>query len=272
MESKSARNVKREARAIYLYRDSGVSATSLRHTIFTIEQAVGSNYDLYTIDSKGIKSGTWCSKAALLVLPGGADLPYLRKLAGRGDEIIREYVERGGSFLGICAGAYYGSSFVEFDRGGPLEVLGPRGLSLFPGKAVGPALAKFDYQSHSGARNALVEITLAEGTKNMALFFNGGPYFAPIHTPIQGNYATNHSTEIAGRYQAGAAAGLPAILQIHYGLGVAILSGVHFEYTPELLDSHDPHIAPLLPELYSSQAARRWLTIQLLSSLNLSLN
>jgi len=37
--------------------------------------------------------------------------------------LIREYVEQGGMYLGLCAGGYYGAQKVEFEVGTPLEVL-----------------------------------------------------------------------------------------------------------------------------------------------------
>ena len=54
-----------------------------------------------------------------------------------GNERIREYVSKGGKYLGICAGGYYASSYVEFEKSTTLEVLGDRELSFFPGKAIG---------------------------------------------------------------------------------------------------------------------------------------
>jgi len=41
----------------------------------------------------------------------------------KGNKLIREYVEQGGMYLGLCAGGYYGAQKVEFEVGTPLEVL-----------------------------------------------------------------------------------------------------------------------------------------------------
>ena len=46
----------------------------------------------------------------------------------------QEFVENGGSYLGICAGAYFACDYIEFDKNGPLEVVGPRDLKFYPGK------------------------------------------------------------------------------------------------------------------------------------------
>lgn len=68
----------------------------------------------------------------------------------------------GGKFLGICAGAYYGSCEVKFETEGPLEVVGKRELQFFPGTAYGPAygLRKFCYENNSGAQIATLDLRL----------------------------------------------------------------------------------------------------------------
>ena len=45
--------------------------------------------------------------SSLLVMPGGRDLPYVESLSGLGNREISQFVKSGGSYLGICAGAYY---------------------------------------------------------------------------------------------------------------------------------------------------------------------
>ena len=95
-------------------------------------------YGIKTINAKNVIEGKWTKKAVLFIMPGGADLPYLKKLNGPGNKIIKDFVTHGGAYLGICAGSYYGASYVEFDKGGKLEVLGNRELAFFEGKAIGP--------------------------------------------------------------------------------------------------------------------------------------
>jgi glutamine amidotransferase-like uncharacterized protein len=63
-----------------------------------------------------------------------------------------EYVRAGGAYLGLCAGAYYACSRVEFEPGGPLEVVGNRELGFFPGVAAGAAYAG---EHPGGMRHAL---------------------------------------------------------------------------------------------------------------------
>ncbi|WP_339043947.1 BPL-N domain-containing protein [Cardinium endosymbiont of Tipula unca] len=89
-------------------------------------------------------------------------------------------------YLGICAGAYYGAKFVEFDKLGPLEVLEKRELAFFPNKAIGPILAQYNYENNSGIRAACIRLVTdnEKGTKRLfrdiEVYYNGGPYF---HAP-----------------------------------------------------------------------------------------
>ncbi len=153
---------------------------------------------------------------SLLIMPGGRDRPYHAALKGAGNVAIRSFVENGGIYLGICAGAYYGCQRVEFDKGFPLEVCEERELSFFSGTAVGPAYGKgtFEYQSEKGAFWA--KIATANGI--FFSYYNGGCFFEGdfTHTKILAHYLDlpNHP---------------PAIIECPIGKGKAILSGVHLE-------------------------------------------
>ncbi|MBS0625537.1 MAG: biotin--protein ligase [Verrucomicrobia bacterium] len=166
-------------------------------------------------------------KVDVFILPGGRDLPYHAALQGPGNAQIRSFVEKGGKFIGICAGAYYGCSQVVFDPGHPLEVCGERELKFFPGSGIGPAygFGTFHYNSPIGARAALLETEIGV----FRAYYNGGCYFEGDLTDCK----------ILARY--GELAGKPpAIISRSIGQGEAILSGVHIEASPDILAEADP--------------------------------
>ena len=70
---------------------------------------------------------------ALLAIGGGYDLGLIKALGQPGITNIQDFVHAGGSYLGICSGAYFACDRIEFDKGGPQEVLGDRKLKFFPG-------------------------------------------------------------------------------------------------------------------------------------------
>ena len=118
---------------------------------------------------------------ALFIMPDGADSSYAVKLHGVGNTHIKEYVQNEGAYLGLYAGAYYGSTAVEFDKDGPLEVIAKRQLAFFPGKSVEPILAPDNYKNNSGARVANLALHLP-GLTNAAVYSNGGGYFNMLQT------------------------------------------------------------------------------------------
>lgn len=155
-----------------------------------------------------------------LIMPGGRDKPYHAHLQGSPNQKIRQFVEDGGTYLGICAGAYYGCKLVEFDKGFPLEVFEERELSFFNGSAIGPAYGKgtFEYGTEKGARLA----KLGMKDKIFHVYYNGGPYFSGDFTNVK----------ILARYL-DLPERPPAIIECKVGKGRAILSGVHLEYSPD---------------------------------------
>ncbi|MBX9585750.1 MAG: biofilm PGA synthesis protein PgaB [Gammaproteobacteria bacterium] len=231
---------------IYVYSDHGVSSESLTHTLHTLHGLFDSKYSIKKLKAQDVMRGDWRKNAALFIMPGGADLPYVKALNGKGNQQIRDYVERGGKYLGICAGGYYASREVQFAVGTPLEVVGPRELAFFPGVAKGPALAPYYYHSNRGARAARIKIS-NDKLQHATVFFNGGGEFIPDQN--QKNF------DVIARYE-----DLPqhpaAIVKIKIGSGTAILTGVHFEYDPALLDSSDAYLSPIISALNKHQRER----------------
>src|SRR5438094_10662812 len=75
--------------------------------------------------------------AVLFVMPGGADLPFCEALSGAPNKRIRRFVEGGGVYLGICAGAYYACREIAFHAGTDGAICDARELSFVDAVAVG---------------------------------------------------------------------------------------------------------------------------------------
>lgn len=158
------------------------------------------------------------AKCDLFILLGGKDKLYAKYLNGKYNDIIRTYVKSGGSFLGICAGAYYAGSKVEFAKNTPKEVVEERELAFFNGTVIGPVLGEYFYNSLKGTKAAKINI----GDRYTYVHYNGGGYFPVSDNTVEViSYYQNHNNITAI---------LPAIIKIPYEKGMVILSGVHFEY------------------------------------------
>lgn len=144
------------------------------------------DFCITTTSADEIKGGFLRNSCSLLVLPGGRDLPYHIDLSGAGNKEIQDFIHSGGSYLGLCAGGYYGADYIEFSKGDPmLEVCGERELKLFPGVAVGPVFPGFEYRTNAGARAISISLTedmlqmlhLPKIANRIKVFYNGGAHF-----------------------------------------------------------------------------------------------
>lgn len=292
---------------ILVYTDGGAGAsegcvamtlTSLRRAVALIKEQDPSlpPLSVATTEAGELTSGKWMDSCGLLVMPGGRDLPYVAKLQGTGNRHIRDFVRNGGGYLGLCAGGYYGASFVEFAKGDAVfEVVGERELAFFPGVAQGPLLPGFEYKTHAGARAVRISLSdtalkMAEAVSNgcsqlsaanpLTIYYNGGCHFLSNQsngratetatTPTHKEATESHSPfEVLARYEEKTGEGGektqgPAVAMVacKFGRGRAVLSGVHVEASAELLGmcySGDPHITPLLPRISTTDSYRELL-------------
>jgi biotin--protein ligase len=118
------------AHQVLVYSGPGVSPLSLSYTLHTLSLLLTPHYTVQPVTPEVLSKQPWEPACALLVIPGGRDLPYVEELTTktRVTKRIREYVAEGGRYFGICAGAYFGAEEVRFDVGGGLEVAGQRDL------------------------------------------------------------------------------------------------------------------------------------------------
>jgi biotin--protein ligase len=194
------------------------------------------------VSSSTLKNEPWQTTTALLAIPGGADLPYCKELNGKGTDIIKDHVRRGGRYIGFCAGGYFGSNRVEFEVGDPvLEVSGSRELGFFPGTCRGSAFSGFEYGTHAGGRAVKVSVNgtalqnSSESTErrptpsHITSYINGGGVFVDA-----AKYRAK-GVEILASYAEPIAVdggdGDAAVVHCMYGRGSAILTGIHPEFS-----------------------------------------
>ncbi|SJX64086.1 related to BPL1-biotin holocarboxylase synthetase [Sporisorium reilianum f. sp. reilianum] len=258
---------------VLVYNGPGVSTSALHHTLKTLRTLL-TTYDVKTVDAKTLALDPWQKGTALVVLPGGRDLPYVSELArpytrvtgnassSSGTERtasreIRSFVESGGNFLGICAGAYYSSSHCTFEKGTHMEVDGARPfLRFFPGVCQGTVYPGFVYESDKGARIVDIE-RVQEGKRDQwRCHYNGGGAFmdadryAGKGVEVLARYAQVQPDELrldidlngtAATERRPDYAGQAAVVLSSVGLGKALLFGTHPEFpllptsTPVLL-------------------------------------
>jgi len=256
-------------REIFIYSGAGVAERSRRETPVLLESLLASSgYETYLVNASAFNDPDWMEKVAVLIMPGGSDLPYLRHLSGHYNDEIRDYVTKGGSYLGFCAGAYYASAFIDFDRGGELEVLGERELKFFPGVTKGPAygVGTYFYGSDNGARMVPLkwcweEEEVGQDVPPLKIYYNGGCIFLEAEK-YQGVKVLARYDDIPGKPA--------AIIECTVGEGRAILSGVHPEFTLDSLPVQSPQSKEIYAEHAQFEAGRAWLLNNLLERAGVS--
>jgi biotin---protein ligase len=213
---------------------NGSTVESVRHCLYTLRRLLAPNYAVIPVTGDMLIKEPWTATCAALVFPGGADQGYCRTLNGDGNRRIRQFVERGGIYIGFCAGGYYGSRRCEFEVGNKiLEVIGDRELAFFPGSCRGCAFPGFVYHSEKGARAAELQVDktlLSTGSvPNMfKAYYNGGGVFADaLKFREQGvEVLASYTEEIAVDGGEGSA----AVVYCKVGEGAALLTGPHPEF------------------------------------------
>jgi glutamine amidotransferase-like uncharacterized protein len=199
---------------IGVYIDSGSSFTTV---VRAITQEVDSAYIVQAIIAGHLDRDNFFDDLDVFVMPGGADLPYCAKLNGSRNKRLRNWVEQGGIYLGLCAGAYYGCSRIIFN-GHYGEITGDRELNFLKGTAIGSISELAPPYDHTLKSAAIISLITNTGEET-ASFYHGGPFF---------EIDSESEATVLARYQT-IKNNPPAIVECSVGGGKALLCGVHPE-------------------------------------------
>lgn len=164
-----------------------------------------------------------------IVMPGGWSVFEKVTAGNTGLDAIRTFVENGGRYLGVCAGAYLAAKDVLW-QGHTY----PYPLVLFDGIAEGSLPEVAGWPKAGGVR---VKVTAAGRRRGIGLadkhdfLYKGGPKFVG---------GTN--VEVLAKYPNGSA----AIIVRPFGKGEVVLTGIHFERPAPTVGGEEapvPHVA-----------------------------
>lgn len=240
---------------VLVYSGPGATVDSIKCCTDTLRQLLSPNYCILNVGAAVICNEPWASSTALLAIPGGADLPYCKELDGKGTKAIENFVRKGGSYIGFCAGGYFGSSRVEFDLGSKQEVMGSRELKFFPGTCAGPVYPGFEYGKDTGVVAAVVKL---QNGKTFKSYFNGGGCFKDAKN--------KDNCDVLAEYDNGEA----AVVHCKVGKGNAVLTGIHPEFTLSALkDEKSPTKTHVLKTLEACEPERLCFMRECLTKLGL---
>lgn len=203
-----------------IYQDNVSSNGALYTALSKLKGAA----NVFFVNANEIIGGVLDDTVELFVMPGGAARYKAAKLNGAGYNQIRKYVEQGGSYLGICAGAYSACETTDWARGTAFEIQTSNELVLFPGRAVGPVNDFGAADSYNGSGARLVELDF-DAFSARSLYW-GGCRFVPNETA---------AAVVVARFS-NLPDKPPAIVAGRYGSGRWLLSSTHIEYDHEALE------------------------------------
>lgn len=258
---------------VLVYSGAGTTTESVKHCLESLKLHLSPYYAVITINKRALLADPWVNKTSLLVIPGGADLPYCDDLNGEGNARISQFVRKGGKFIGFCAGGYFASGRIEFEVGNPqMEVSGRRELKFFPGVAEGCAYKGFHYDSHEGSRATKLRINrrcLPDCDEEVYCYYNGGCVFKDASKYDNVDILATYTEQLDVSDEEGA-----AIISCKVNKGRAILCGTHPEFSPLLMHPNfkETQYAETVEKLKQTDVGRRTLMKLILHSLGLKVN
>lgn len=209
-------------RHIALYADDGAGPFGL----YSLKAYFPAQYHVTPVYALDVINNTAFDKCDLFIMPGGADRPYCSKLNGTGNANIRRYIEKGGVYLGVCAGAYYGARDIEFHKGSADEICEKRELSLIQTTARGSLSDICLYTGDTLNTAKWTSLKTKEGIIHHG-YYHGGCAFSE----------EDDSITVLARYEK-VTSKPAAIITKKIGNGHVILSGIHPETTAQSLKEY----------------------------------
>ncbi|KAF8915834.1 hypothetical protein CPB85DRAFT_1432544 [Mucidula mucida] len=200
---------------VLVYTGPEVVAASLTHTLSILRALLTPNYTVQTISHRALQAQPWTASCALFVLPGCRELPSSIRA-------VSDYVERGGSFLGLGVGVKrVGSS---------LDDVGSLGLSLDSSKDDMP-FRFYDRPSKSSITLSPVSDIPSEGTQTINVQASDGSAVDGLmsHASIV-DFEDTQRSKILARFTDTSSAPHIAGVKLLIGDGHATFWGVSLEY------------------------------------------
>ena len=208
---------------VLIYTDN----VSNNHLLYYALGRVLGKDSVFFVNSVELLQGTLTADVDLFVMPGGASRYKSAKLDGEGSQIIKHYVENGGRYLGICAGAYMGCEQTHWAPGEQHEIVTANELAFFPGRAVGP-VSQFGRGDNYNATQARVVKLNYEGKCVDSLYMGGCTFVPESH---EGYEVVATFTDVPEQPA--------AIVRGEFGNGRWLLCSTHPEFDNEAISMLD---------------------------------
>lgn len=169
-----------------------------------------------------IKSGRLTlSNFHTVVFPGGYSYGYKTGLAGY-EQLVRDFVSGGGSFLGVCAGAFYVADTVVW-----LNKSYAYPMGLYHSAETGPIDDVIAWPGYALTPAVITDPVLGNLGRRQVIYYGGGYFQIPSDAQQGAHVNTAATFDYTGTQH-----GSPMVVRYTYGAGHVALSTTHFEYRP----------------------------------------
>ena len=205
--------------AVAMYVSSGVSGKGPSKLELLLDESHG--FDLRRVCATDIRSGV-LDQFDVVIFPGGSGSGQAKSLNSTGRQAVVDFVEDGGGFVGICAGAYLASTGYEWSLG----IIDARVIDREHWKR-GRGDVDIEWTS-----NVVKNFELEEGSQSIV--YANGPLYAPAHVEsvpdyeVLAYYRSEINTNDAPQ---GVMLNTPAIVKSTFGEGTVICISPHPEQT-----------------------------------------
>eukprot|EP00474_Spongospora_subterranea_P000607 CRZ01065.1 hypothetical protein [Spongospora subterranea] len=239
---------------VLVYSGEGTRKQDVEETVQCFKAHLPKGYNVKEVSAKYLRENDWESTSSIVIIPGGRDKPFTTDLSPVTDR-IRKFVENGGNYIGIGAGAYFASNSIDFQKDSMQKIVEPRELKLINGKAVN-AFTEYEYDNRVGARTPQVHPTW-DDDRTFVFYCHGGSVF-------ELDPEDKNMTVLAELDD-----GRPVIVLGKVGAGKALVSGVHFEYDPKSVFFHETKHEDVVKVLHQNEHQRAGFIRKLLEHLKL---
>lgn len=206
---------------VAVYNDAGGGERGTTNMELSLSDA--NLFDVIRVEAEDIRKGV-LNNVDVLIQPGGSGSKQGKQLEESGRDSIREFIKKGGGYLGVCAGAYLSTSFYDWS----LNILNAMVIDREHwARGNGDVVLKFTTEGKKF-------FNLADDT--LVVQYNQGPLLAPYIMDDIPQYKelAIFNTEIAEKgAPSGVMIGTTAIAMGNYGNGKVISISPHFEKREE---------------------------------------
>lgn len=181
-------------------------------------------FQVQTVKSADIIDGS-LKEYDVIIHPGGSGGKQGRKLGKEGRKAVREFVRRGGGYVGFCAGAYLATNDYSWS------------LNILDAKVIDKKHWARGYGKVQLRMTAAGKRILGVKTDDVEIYYHQGPLLAPNHDPKTPDYQplARFETEVKKKgVPGGVMKGKTAIASGRFGSGRVFCFSPHPEKTKGL--------------------------------------